>query len=259
MAGGTNETRGRTFGVDSARRVLKVLLLFSGDSPKRSAEEIARHVDISVPSAYRFISLLREMNLLTDAGGGEYALSPRAFSLAQAAEHALEGWPELTRLVEHLSAATGEAALVIQRVSDYATCAVMSQTEQTIRLSFTPGQMMSLHRGAGAKLLLAEMGEEWARRYFDRVEPRMLAAERAALTADLAKIAAQGWSQSAAEVDEEVWAVAAPIRIGGRLLAAVSVAGPQYRIDARRGAEILDEVVKRAAEVTDTLTTHAAS
>ncbi|MGW6495246.1 IclR family transcriptional regulator [Nonomuraea angiospora] len=241
--------------MDSARRVLKILLLFSEERPVLSVEEIAREVDISAPSTYRFLALLREMDLVEESGTGTYALSPRVFLLTRAAEQAFQASKALRPLVDRLSKATGEAALVIRRVGDYATCVEMSQTEHAIRLSFVPGQIMSLHRGAGPKVLLAAMGENWAARYFDRLEPSPPLAERDTVLAELPAIDSQGWAKSAAEVDEGVWAVAAPITIAGRVVAAVTVAGPEFRIDESRAEQILREVVSGAEEISRTLST----
>ncbi|PRX96755.1 IclR family transcriptional regulator [Allonocardiopsis opalescens] len=243
------QARGRTPGVDSARRALKVLLLFSEQSPQLTVEEIARDVGISTPSAYRFVSLLREMELVQENGGGTYVLAPRVLTLAESAEQTMRMSHLLRPLVERLASVTGEAALVIRRVGDFATCAEICQTERSIRLSFRPGQIMSLHRGAGPKALLAGMGPEWAARYFDRLEHRPPEGERESVLAELPLIAEQGWSHSASEVDEEVWAVAAPIKVASKVVAAVTVAGPQYRIDEERGARILAEVVRGAADV----------
>lgn len=245
--------RARTPGVDSARRVLKVLLLFSEERSEVTAEEIARDVGVSLPSAYRFISLLREVDLLEENGSNGYVLSPRVFSLASSAEQGLKISSLLRPLVESLSTRTGEAALVIRRVGDFATCAEISQTEHAIRLSFAPGHIMSLHRGAGPKMLLASMGRDWARRYFDRIDPRPGPAERDTLLAELDDITALGWARSAAEVDEGVWAVAAPITAANKVIAAVTVAGPQFRIDKERAARILDEIIASAAEVSRSL------
>jgi DNA-binding IclR family transcriptional regulator len=239
--------------VDSARRVLKTLLLFSEKSPHLTVDEIARAADISVPSAYRFVSLLREMDLVEENGGGVYVLSPRIFLLARSAEQAFPLSKVLRPLVERLSKATGEAALVIRRVGDYATCVEMSQTGHAIRLSFEPGQIMSLHRGAGPKVLLASMGEPWARRYFDRLEPVPPPAEHDAVLAEIPDIAARGWAKSAAEVDEGVWAVAAPIIVADKVVAAVTVAGPQFRIGEERASNILEQVVTGASELSASL------
>jgi DNA-binding IclR family transcriptional regulator len=247
------EPKERTPGVDSARRVLRILLQFADGRPGRTVEEIARAVGISVPSAYRFVSLLREMDLVEENGGGTYVLSPRILLLASSAEQAFPVSKVMHPLVERLSKATGEAALVIRRVGDFATCVVMSQTEHAIRLSFEPGQIMSLHRGAGPKVLLAAMGDAWARRYFDRLDAAPAPPERDSVLDELALISSRGWSRSAAEVDEGVWAVAAPIEVAGKVIAAVSVAGPQFRIDETRAARIQDEVVASAAELSRSL------
>lgn len=246
--------RGRTPGVDSARRVLNVLLLFTEERPRLMVDEIAEDVEISVPSAYRYVSLLREMDLVEENGPGTYALTPRIFAPASSAERTLKSATVLRPLVEKLSAVTREAALVIRRVGDHATCAQLMQTEHAIRLSFTPGQIMSLHLGAGPKVLLAGMGQEWAARYLDRVGVVRGTADRDALLGELATIASQGWATSSSEVDEGVWAVAAPVTVSSRTVAAVSVAGPQYRIDEARGLRILDEVVESAAATSNSLT-----
>jgi DNA-binding IclR family transcriptional regulator len=250
-----SEGRERTPGVDSARRVLKVLLLFTGKSAELSVEEIARSVGISTPSAYRFLSLLREMDMVEESGRGGYVLSPRMLLLARSAEQTFPVSTLVRPLVERLSRSTGEAALVIRRVGDFATCAEMSQPEHTVRLSFEPGHIMSLHRGAGPKVLLAALGEVWARSYFDRLRPPPPEAERETALSELPAITAQGWSKSESEVDEGVWAVAAPIMVAGKVLAAVSVAGPQFRIDKKRGEDIMREVVASAAELSGSLST----
>ncbi|MCK6210783.1 IclR family transcriptional regulator [Georgenia sp. EYE_87] len=246
--------KGRTPGVDSARRVLNVLLLFGAEKPELTVEEIAERVDISVPSAYRFLSLLRELDLVEENGSNTYALTPRVFALASSAERAFKLGPVLRPVLQELSAETGEAALVIRRVGDHATCAELVQIEHTIRLSFVPGQIMSLHRGAGPKVLLSSMGREWAAHYLDRVRPDATAQSRKSLLDELTVIEEQGWSMSSAEVDEGVWAVAAPVRAGGRTLAALSVAGPQYRIDDARAKSITEAVIAHATAVSQRLT-----
>lgn len=246
----------RTPGVDSARRALRIFLLFSEKGPELGVDEIARSVNISVPSAYRFVSLLREMGLIEDTGGGSYVLSPRVLLLARSAEQAFQSSKAMRPLVESLSATTGEAALVIRRVGDYATCVDMAQTERTVRLSFEPGQIMDLHRGAAPKVLLAALGKAWAERYFDRLAPKPSAAERASVLEEIPEIAERGWSESQAEVDEGVFAVAAPIIVGDEVVAAVTVAGPHYRVDESRAEFIRNQVVKGAAELSRTLSSH---
>lgn len=244
--------KGRTPGVDSARRVLNVLLMFAGDRAWLTVEEIAAEVGISTPSAYRFLSLLRELELVDEHGAGTYALTPRVFALASSAEEAFEIGPQLRSVLRSVASSTGEAALIMRRVGDHVICAEMVQTEHTIQLSFAPGQSMSLNRGAGPKLLLASMGQHWAEVYLQRagVGP----AEQRSLLKELKLIENRGWSVSDAEVDEGIWASAAPVIVGGRTVAALSVAGPRFRVGPERQDEILDIVVSETRGVSSSLT-----
>ncbi|WP_199860041.1 IclR family transcriptional regulator [Thermobifida halotolerans] len=241
--------------MDSARRVLEILLLFSEERPTLSVEQIADDTGIPVSSARRFVALLRELDLVEENGGGAYALSPRILLLSRSVEQALRIPKVLRPLVEQLSEVTGETALVIRRVGDYATCVEISQTEHAIRLSFAPGQAMSLHRGAGPKVLLAAMGEDWASRYFDRLEPIPPLSERNMVLAEIPDIVSRGWAISASEVDEGVWAVAAPITVADKVIASVAVAGPHFRIDEKRADFIREQVVAGAAEISRSLST----
>ena len=250
VTAGVSKIPAQTLGVDSARRALQVLLLFSGDRPRLSVEEVASAIGVSVPSAYRFISLLREMSLVDESGPALYSLTPRVFALTRAAENALQASALFHPLVERLATTTAEASLVIRRTGDFAICAAIKQTDAPIRLSFSPGEVMSLHRGAAPKVLLAYMGAEWASTYFDRIDdPRLPKSERDAILAELPKIRARGWSKSYGEIDEGVWAIAAPIKAGEKVIAAVTVAGPHFRIGAKTAQRIQDEVIKEAFEV----------
>lgn len=52
--------------VDNARKVLKILLQFKETKPEISVEDIARQQGITVPSAYRYVALLRELCLVEE-------------------------------------------------------------------------------------------------------------------------------------------------------------------------------------------------
>lgn len=247
-----SKPKNRTTGVDSARRAINILLLFGGDTPLLTIDSIVERGQVSAPSAYRFISLLRELDLVEDRGNATYALTPRVFALARNAELAFEPGLILRRNLEDLSETTGEAALLMKRVGEYAVCTELVQTEHAVRLSFTPGQVMPLERGAGPKVLLASMEHSERERYLENtsLEP----AQRAALLSEISSISEHGWAISSGEVDEGVWAVAAPVKIGQKTVSVLSVAGPRYRIGKDQEAEIRQLVINHAKEASENLT-----
>jgi DNA-binding IclR family transcriptional regulator len=235
----------RTKGVDSARRALQILLQFSQAKPELTVDELIESHDISLPSAYRYISLLREMYLIEERTKGRYVLSPQILQLAQAAERTLDYRVEAQPFLDQLRETTGETALYMRRLNDAAVCLAMSESDHAITISFQPGHIMPLHKGAGAKVLLADYSARRRKQYLDKLTPPMPAEERAALEADLARIVDTELAESYGEVDEGVWACAAPVHSHGQLIGAVSVVAPAYRVEDRHAE--LDVAVTAAA------------
>lgn len=68
---------------------------------------------------------------------------------------------------------------------------------------------------------------------------------RERLAAELDGIRAERFAVSTGEVDEGVWACAAPVQARGHLVGAISVVAPAYRVEGKR--DEIGEAVRRAA------------
>ncbi|MFC5337476.1 IclR family transcriptional regulator [Leucobacter denitrificans] len=241
----------RAKGVDSARRVLQILLSFSESSPEVTVESISTQFGISVPSAYRYISLLRELYLIEETGRGAYSLTPQMFRLASVAESSIDignlGMPVVNRLVGE----THETVLILRRIGDSAVCVASSQPDKQATISFLQGHLMPLHRGAGSKVLLAATQIEEQRKYLAHLEERLGPDWGEELKSELSAIRKQHFAISSAEVDEGIYAVAAPIVVEGRTVAALSIAGLEFRLSEERRGELLQKVREGAREISD--------
>jgi len=237
----------RTKGVDSARRALQILMQFS-ETPELTVENLIDAHDISVPSAYRYIALLREMNLIEERRKGQFVLSPQVIKLGAAAEVAFDYLAQVQPILDHLRDETGETALYLRRSNDHAVCVAIADSDNPIGLSFQPGSLRPLHGGAAAKLLLAEYSGSKRASYLDRLNPKLSPESRAQLESDLDRIRETGRAQSSSEVDIGVWASAAAARVHGNLVGALTVAAPEYRLSAADRDHIARMVVEGAAE-----------
>lgn len=245
-------TEQRTKGVDSARRALQILLQFES-KPELTVENLLENHDISIPSAYRYISLLREMDLIEERGKGLFVLSPQILKLARAAESSLDYRVEAQPVLDDLRSSTGETALFLRRVNDSAVCIAIAESDHPISISFQPGHLMPLHSGAAPKILLSEYAPDKREQYLTRVRPVLTDAGRDALTADLARIHEAGFAESASEVDHGVWACAAAVRAYGALVGAVTVVAPDYRISDDHKTEIVAAVRSHAARLEESI------
>lgn len=242
----------RTKGVDSARRALQMLMQFS-ETPELTVDNLIEAHDISVPSAYRYIALLRELNLIEEHRKGEFVLSPQVIRLGRAAEGSLDVRGRVQPILESLRDQTGESALYLRRSNDSAVCVAIAESDHPIGLSFQPGSLMPLHGGAAAKLLLADYSRSKRTSYLNRLTPQLSDDVRGRLETDLDRIRETGHAESRSEVDAGVWATAAAVRVHGNLMGAITVAAPDYRLSNDVRSDIGDAVDRAAHDLERTL------
>lgn len=232
---------------ESSRKVLDVLLLFDERRPEMSVADIAEQCRLPLSTAYRYVSVLRRAGLLLGSERGTYHLGPRLIALARTARMAYGpvldvALPVMARLCNDVH----ETVLIIRRVGDTSVCLDRIEPQQAVRLSYQPGQPMSLVAGASAKVLVASLSRDERRRVLDGAGvDRGTGAPFNDEALD--DVAARGWAESFGEIDDEIWGVAAPVVNAGVVVAAVSVAGPLYRLDERRRRHVVD-ATRRAAE-----------
>jgi DNA-binding IclR family transcriptional regulator len=127
-----------------------------------------------------------------------------------------------------------------------------------------PGQLLPLHAGSSGRVLLAfDTGaeEEQLRTDLPRYTPATVT-DPERLRADLARIRGAGYAVSSEERAAGAAAVSAPVfGPGGRLIAALGIAGPTQRLDAASLERWRPAVLRAARELSRALgdTPHLAS
>lgn len=215
-------------GSEGARRVLAIMLAFSAEQHTLSARELADATGIALPSVYRYITLLRETGLLAEAERGTFRLSARLIGLARAAEAAESIIEVADPIMRDLVERTGETVILVRLIGRAAVCVHRIESSHRLRTTFEPGQPLPLERGASARVLLTGMPPEGRRQYlapFAARDPEGFAA----LDDQVVKAAEVGWAMSIGEIDDGVCAIAAPVRSGPRVLAALTVPSPLTR------------------------------
>lgn len=245
-------TNQRTGGVESARKALLMLLHFTEERPRASAEDLARAVGVPKSTAYRHLALLRELGLIDEGPRGVYHVTARATDLARAAD-AAGGLIVRARPVMHrVMAETGETVVLIRLLGDAAVTVDQVESTHAVRLAYYPGRTMPLTAGAPAKLLLASLPASTRAAYLDRMSKAdpAFAAVRGAREAEMVGIRKQGWADSWGEVDPGLWGCAAAIVERGRVVAALASAGPLVRLDtAESRRAVLDCCIRGAKEI----------
>ncbi len=229
-----------------------------------NAEHPPRFSDVLVQSGeprgtvHRQLSHLVEEGLLETANDGTYRPGLRLLSLAARAWASADirdiAAPVLARLHEetgetvHLGVIRGTDVIYLDKV----------ESRQSVRMHSQIGRASPIYCtgvGKAALSLLApdEATNRIAEMEFLRFTPHTLAGPEA-LEAELQVIRQAGHAFDREEHEEGIRCVAAPIRLTGAEPAAISVAGPAYRVNQARLEEWAVPVMEAAARISSEAT-----
>jgi len=181
-------------------------------------DELAARVALHRSVAYRLLRTLEDHGLVTRDAAGAVRLGTGLAALAAgvAADLQAEALPELTAAANDL----GMTCFLV--VLDHDECVTLASVEPrhaVTAVAQRPGARHPVTRGAPGRVILAQLPP---RRWPDDVDAR--------LAAEVVAAGERGWATSHDEVVPSLRAVAVPLAVQGRELAAV--AAVHVRVDA---------------------------
>jgi len=220
-------------GVQTIDRAVGILDALARTGPCALAD-LVRITGLPRPTVHRLSVALEDHGLVVRDRGGRFRLGGRLVGWGAAAGAGLALVEPARAVLERLSAETGESAQLYVREGDQRVCVATHERPTGLRDTVALGATMPLTKGSGGRVLLA-----WApdRERFD-VDAGVLATVRAA-----------GWAATVGEREPGVASVSAPVRVGGAVVAAISVSGPAERLGRDPGSRFADPVVAAAADL----------
>lgn len=227
-------------------RAAALLRAFDAAHPELTLAELARRSGLPLTTAHRLAGQLLGLGAVErDAATGRFrvgvrlwelgALAPRAHGLRQRAWPFLEDLFEATHENVQLVVLDGHDALTVERLTG----------RDAVPLVGRAGGRLPLHASSGGLVLLAHAGTAALAAVLARGLPRFTPATITTehrLRAVLADVRRDGVVVCERHLDPGSVAVAAPVRAGGEVVAAVSVV-----VDAAGGAAHLVPAVRAAA------------
>ena len=217
--------------LDKAMSVLHAV----ADAPCSLGELCAR-TGLPRATAHRLAVGLEVHRLLSRDADGLRRTGPGLADLAPTAnDNLLEA---AAMVLPRLREITGESVQLYRREGLQRVCIASMEPPTGLRDTVLVGARLPMTAGSGAKVLLA-----WADAQVQRsVLPDALFSDRV-----LAEVRKRGWAQSAAEREQGVASVAAPVRDRtGAVVAAISVSGPIDRMGRRPGARWASDLLHAA-------------
>jgi len=243
----------------SAHKVLDILLLFSTAQPELTVDEISTQSQIPPSTVYRYIRVLTEKGFIEKAGTKSYRLGLRFVELNRVARGSnrdlrLIALPSMKRIADQII----ETVSLMRLFNKYAICIESIEGKHVVRVIIEQGRLQPLYTGASSKVLLAGVDESEWDSYLDEPMDALTTntiTDIDAYKEELRKTREQGYGVSDGEIDEGGRAVAVPLfDREGKVLAALSVEGPSFRMTEEKMISYLELLRKEAKLIRQQLT-----
>jgi DNA-binding IclR family transcriptional regulator len=234
-------------------RSLNVLRALARSSRGLNLAEVAERVDLPVASAHRILAVLESEGFVTRSSTNRrYFLGPASRELGRTSDTRQSPLVTAHHAVADASKATGETVFISEFSGREVVCIALNESTYPLRLFVRVGQVMPLHAAAAARVLLAWRDAEEARKALAQ-QPLLSYTEETPTSIDavfqhLQIIRARGFDICESELDENVWAVSAPVRSStDEVVASVTLAAPEQRVNTEQARNRAIELIVEAA------------
>lgn len=224
--------------MQSLARGLAVIRAFDADHAELSLSEVARRVEISPAAARRFLRTLETLGYVR-SDGKRFALTPRVLELGFSYLSSLS-LPEIMQPhLEKLSRAVDESVSAAVLTGSEIVYVARVPTRRIMAVGITIGTRFPAYATSMGRVLLAELPAEELTAILEDNAPQPLTErtlfEPPAITAELARVRAQGWAIVDGELELGLRSAAVPVRgREGRIAAALNVSTSASRDSLER-------------------------
>jgi DNA-binding IclR family transcriptional regulator len=234
-------------------RALNILSCLGREPRGLTLGEIGERLELAGATAHRILAVLEAEQYVTRSSvTRKYFLGPAALELHEGAPlrnaPMFSGHPALTEAAR----VSGETVFLCEWTGGKVICVALEESEKPLRLFVRVGQSMPLHAAASARVLLAWRDEEEVLSALrsaglSRYTPDTPSTVEAVL-GHLQDIRDRGYDICSAELDENAWAVSAPVRTAaGVVVASVTLTAPEPRVGDQQAREGFAKLVLEAA------------
>ena len=239
--------------IDALLRGLKILSLFSHETPSLSLTDIVKATGINKTTVFRMVTTLEDAGyLMRNPETRRYRPGVRVLQLGFTAISGLDVRQAARPYLEQLSQQVGETVSLSVLDGMEVVYIDRVRNRQIVGVVLGMGSRLPAHCASMGKAMLAHLTPAELQRRLDQAElkpctPKSLA-DRTALEADLAVVRERGFAINDEELEIGLRAAAAPIwDSSGQVVAAANITGSAAMISRERLVNELAPAVKETA------------
>jgi len=254
-----SKTRRSPYRVQVLDRALAALEILAGRATECSLAELCTMMKLHKSTVHRLMMVLEQHRLVDkNPDTGRYRLGLKLFELGSKALGTTDLRRHAKPYLDRLQRELGETVFFCMLDEGQVFYLEKIESQQSVRTGCTVGSRAAVHCTAVGKAMLAELGDaevnEIVRRWGLKAMTENTITSASALKAELKAIRSRGYAIDNEEKEEGLRCVSAAVRgDSGKLLAALSVSGPAFRVTRERVPEIGRAVMQAAGELSEQL------
>jgi len=240
-------------------RAVRILDTLAGQDNEVGLSELTSRLGFSKSTVHRLLMALAGHRFVRqNPQNGKFRLGERLFELGARVGGRARLIEAVREPLGELAAATGETAHLGILSQGEVVSVYAVEGPRTLRTPATVGRRTPAHASSLGKSMLAYLPadavDEIIRARGLRRYTNHTLEDWRGLRAELEQIRRKGWAVDNEEFEEGLCCIGAPVCDGtGRVLAAISIAGPANRIRGQREGELIAQVKQAAARTSAAL------
>jgi len=242
--------------LDKSLSVLEILLQRGS---AMNMTELSEKLGFYPSTIHRILDTLKQWGYVEqDSHTQKYQLGLKALELGMAKLHQMDLVREATPYLKNLVNQGNETVHLGVLEEGEVIYLAKEESSQTIRMISYVGKRAPLHCTALGKVLLAYLSTEERKKVLGgKVLPRLTEntiTDKGELEKELDKVREQGFALDQEENEKDVRCIAAPIRnYQRRVIAAISISGPAFRIDEKAQNNLKKALIETSAKISKRL------
>ena len=254
-----SKTRRSPYRVQVLDRALAALEILADRASECSLAELCAMMKLHKSTVHRLMMVLEQHRLVDkNPDTGRYRLGLKLFELGSKALGTTDLRRHARPYLDRLQRELGETVFFCMLDEGQVFYLEKIESQQSVRTGCTVGSRAPVHCTAVGKAMLAELADadvnEIVRRWGLKAMTENTITSASALKTELRAIRSRGYAIDDEEKEQGLRCVSAAVRgDSGKLLAALSVSGPAFRVTRERVPEIGRAVMQAAGELSQQL------
>lgn len=258
MSGESEKFAEKQGGVQSLRRALRILDVFTFEKSQLSVAEISAVVNLPRPTVTRLLTTLIDEGYVVRNSNRKYSLGVKLCRLGAIAQRSRELNEVALPVLRELRDRFGETVYLDVAEGLERHCILSVEGNQAVRIVVPIGQRSPMYAGADGRILLAFQPETIIKDLIKRndlmAKTKHTITDMDRLQQELEKIREQGFAVSYGEWVLGSVAISAPVRNEtDAVIAGISMSIPDYRADEQVRSKYIKAVCDAAAQISKTL------